>query len=178
MARPPWRPPPPPAPPRSLDDVSEAIQYVARQLHVAQQEVQTTLTRLVHRIGRNPPTTEDITESVIDALKPYFDYIDQRFHGLHREIKEMSETVTAAYENLKTRVEALTTEKDAVVAFIEGVPDLIKHAVEDAQGKGATPEQLAAFDALADTIQSDRDAMAAAVSANTPSAPPAEPPPA
>lgn len=89
---------------------------------------------------------------------------------LTQKVNEMSGTVDAALADLTAKVENETTVNASAVALINGFPALIAQAVAAAQAAGATPDQLAAFDALGKSIQANADELASSVSANTPAA--------
>lgn len=59
---------------------------------------------------------------------------------------------------------------DSAIALLNGIQARIQAAVDAAIAGGATSEQVAAVQALADNLKSDTDALAAAVTANTPAA--------
>ena len=74
---------------------------------------------------------------------------------------------------LQKAVENDTTVEQSAITLINGIPKMIQDAVAAALAQGATPEQLAAFDALAKTIGDNSTSLAAAVQANTGTTPPA-----
>lgn len=77
--------------------------------------------------------------------------------------------------DLRQSVERATTVTDGAVLFIEGVPNLIQTAIDEAVAAGATPEQTQAFNDLKAKLDTDIAELEAALLANTPEAPP-EPP--
>lgn len=98
--------------------------------------------------------------------------------GLQVEVAKMSATV----DSLTTEIAALTqavADEQAVeasaVTLINGFAAQLAAAVAAAQAQGATPDQLAALNALVGQIGTSSQALAAAVAANTPAAPPATP---
>jgi len=90
------------------------------------------------------------------------------FAQLQLQVKIMSGSVDAAIANLTTQVEAETSVNASAITLINGFPAMIAAAVAAAQAAGATPAQLAAFDALGSSIQANADSLAAAVTTNTP----------
>lgn len=92
-------------------------------------------------------------------------------HNLTERLEAMSEAMQTALDTLRTNVERLETVEDAVQAFVEGVPGMIRTAVAEAVANGATPEQLAALNDLASRIGAEADDLSAAVLANTPAEP-------
>jgi hypothetical protein len=76
----------------------------------------------------------------------------------------------ADFSNIIAKVENLKTVKESVIAYVNGVAAQVKAAVE--ANDAGDNSQLAT---LADDIQAQADAIAAAVTANTPAEP--EPPP-
>lgn len=72
---------------------------------------------------------------------------------------------------LEAQITAATTVVQSATTLILGIPGLIQSAVDAAIANGATAEQLAPFDALGDELQAQANALAAAVSANTPTPP-------
>ena len=65
------------------------LDHIARQLYAAQEEVHKTLHQLIRRIGVTPPTAEENAAAILAALKPYFEYVDQRFDNIQQEIITM-----------------------------------------------------------------------------------------
>jgi hypothetical protein len=73
---------------------------------------------------------------------------------------------------LTKAVQDETTVEQSAIALINGIPKMIADAIAAAQAQGATPAQLAAFDALAASIETNSQSLAKAVTDNTPAAPP------
>jgi hypothetical protein len=72
-------------------------------------------------------------------------------------------------------VDAMTqtnTVIDAAIVFIDSVPTLVSDAVSLALANGATAEQLAPVSDAAAALNAKRDALIAALAANTPNPPP------
>lgn len=82
---------------------------------------------------------------------------------------------TVAFQKLLDKIRAESTEIASAVAFIKGVPQMIRDAVANASTAGQTSEE-ALLD-LAAQIDADTNSVAAALAENTPSAPPAAPAP-
>lgn len=77
--------------------------------------------------------------------------------------------MTAEFDALTAEVARNTTEDQSVIALVNGLADQI----------AALKDDPAALQALADQLRASNDAVAAAIAANTPSAPPpADQPPA
>lgn len=74
--------------------------------------------------------------------------------------------------DLEAEVKATEDVEDSAIALISGIADRITAAVAAAIGNGATEAELAPVRAEVDGLKAKRDALAAAVLANTPSAPP------
>lgn len=70
--------------------------------------------------------------------------------------------------DLQAAVTKMTTVAASAVTLINGIADRIKAAVDAAIANGATPEELAPVTAEVAALNSGADALAAAVSANTP----------
>lgn len=66
-----------------------------------------------------------------------------------------------------------TSVEQSVLAALNGVPAQIQAAVNQALAAGATPEQLKAITDATAAITANNTALAAAVVASTPAAPPA-----
>ncbi len=67
-----------------------------------------------------------------------------------------------------------TTVTNSAVTLLNGIPALIANAVAQAQAAGATAAELAALTDLQKSISTNATTLAAAVSANTPAAPPVQ----
>jgi len=75
--------------------------------------------------------------------------------------------------DLDAQVTKSTTVMASAVALIRGISARIAAAIAAALANGATAEELAPVQAEADALSASADELAAAVSENTPSAPPA-----
>ena len=73
---------------------------------------------------------------------------------------------------LTAKVTAATTVVDSATLFINGVAEKILDAVAAALADGATSAQLQPLSDLGTTLQTESDALAAAIQANTPPPPP------
>lgn len=86
-------------------------------------------------------------------------------------LAKKSASVGDALTQLQADVAAETTVDQSVLTLLAGIPAQIAAAVAAATAAGATPDQLAAFDTLATSIETNSTSLAAAVTANTPAAP-------
>lgn len=77
---------------------------------------------------------------------------------------------TVALQRLIDAVTAEKTENASAIAFIKGIPQMIRDAVAAASAAGQTTE--AAMNDLAAQLEVSTADLTAAVIANTPSAPP------
>lgn len=68
-----------------------------------------------------------------------------------------------------------TTVMGSAETLINGIAGQISAAVQAALAQGATPQQLAAVEAVTATLTANDGALAAAVAANTPGAPAGNP---
>lgn len=69
-------------------------------------------------------------------------------------------------DNLTTKVEKIRGAAESAIAFINGFQAILDAAIAEALARGATPAQLAAISAAAATLDSEGDAIAAAIAAN------------
>lgn len=74
-------------------------------------------------------------------------------------------------DQLTAQVTAATTVETSAVTFINGIQALIDAAVAQALANGATAEQLQPVSDLSTQMQTESDALAAAIQAHTPGAP-------
>lgn len=88
-------------------------------------------------------------------------------HHLKKRIEDMDKDLQAKLDKLTADVAALASAEHAAVALLNGLSEQLKAAIAAASGAGATPEQLAAFDALDAGITASTADLAAAVTANT-----------
>lgn len=98
------------------------------------------------------------------------------FHAIKEEIATMSNTVQEALDALTEEVAQEESVNQSAITLIQGFAAQLAAAVSAAQAAGATAAQLAAFDVLGKTLTDGQQALAAAVTANTPAAPPAAAP--
>ncbi len=82
---------------------------------------------------------------------------------------------TADLQPLIDKITADSTIIDGATTYILGVPALIQAAIDAATEGGATAEQLAPVQAVADELTNKAQALQAAILANTPAPPPAPP---
>lgn len=73
------------------------------------------------------------------------------------------QSIADALAGLQADVQAENTVIDSAVTLIQGIPNLIQQAVTDALTKGATADQLAAFDHLSDSMAQASADLAAAI---------------
>lgn len=69
---------------------------------------------------------------------------------------------------LTADVAAIRSADEALITYVQGVPDLVRAAVDAALEAGATPEQLQALEDLHTGLVDETAAVIAAVPANTP----------
>lgn len=86
-----------------------------------------------------------------------------------RNIKPMA----ANLQPLIDEVAALKTVEDSAIAFINGSAARTQAAIDAALANGATKEQLQPLQDEVDAAKASADALTAAITANTPAAPPA-----
>lgn len=87
---------------------------------------------------------------------------------LQQEVKRMSDNLQSAIDQLRQDVAQQTSVTQSAVTLLNGIPALIQDAISKAQAAGATPDQMAALHELDASIQQQTQALAQAVSANTP----------
>lgn len=95
-------------------------------------------------------------------------------HFVRREVRELSQ-LDDKIAALQTQVANETTVDQSAIALLNGIPQLIADAVNNALSQGATPAQLQAMTDLGTTIGNNASGLAAAVTANTPPPPPPVP---
>lgn len=79
-----------------------------------------------------------------------------------------TDTIANELAELTQDVTNETTVDKSAITFMNGFASMLATAVSQAVSNGATPAQLAGFNALGTTIQANAAAMAAAITANTP----------
>jgi 3-oxoacyl-ACP reductase-like protein len=89
-----------------------------------------------------------------------------------RTMNALSDKISA----LQGDVAALTAVDTSAVALLSGLSTQLAAAIQAAKDAGMTDEQAAELDSLHSAITGQTDALAAAVSANTPAAEPAPEP--
>jgi len=107
---------------------------------------------------------DPITVNVVHRADPE---LIELIKSLKGDIAIMSATVQQALDELTADVTQETTVDQSAVTLIQGMPALISAAVASALAAGATPAQLAAFDALNVSLQANATALAAAVTAGS-----------
>lgn len=98
--------------------------------------------------------------------------LQQILHKLEQQGTIMSQ-VDDAITALQASVANLTTVDQSAITLIQGIGAQIQAAVDAALAQGATPAQLQSLTDLKSAIDAQDDALASAVSAATPAAPPA-----
>jgi chromosome segregation ATPase len=93
--------------------------------------------------------------------------IDLLTTTLNQESKQMAK-LDDDIAALQAEVAQETSVTESAIALLDGIPKMIADAVAAAQAAGATPEQLAAIEALSTSLQTQTTNLAAAVAANTP----------
>ncbi len=138
-------------------------------------------------------------ELTFDALSDLFELIQTlskpdprlgtvltRVSNLSEKVDSMSDSMQTVVNTLRATVQRIDNVKDSVDTFAKAVPDMIQRAVDAAVAKGATPEQMAEFQALNAQLVAAADEISADVVVNTsadpapveqPPAPPVEPTP-
>jgi len=76
-----------------------------------------------------------------------------------------------AIEALRVDVTEIETVIDSAIEFINGAIGLLEELRRRLEEMGATPEQLAAVAAVGVALDAKKDALAAAIAANTPGEP-------
>jgi len=84
----------------------------------------------------------------------------------------MAATLDQAIADLTAQVKKTTDTEDSATVLVNGIPAMIKTAVDKALALGATPAQLQSFADLQAALTAHADPLAAAVVANTPAATP------
>jgi hypothetical protein len=147
------------------------------------------LDQLVAHIGNNQLIT-----ILLNLTKAHLASIDQssalpkslvtfsfQLAALTDQVNKMSGTtdnLASEISALQGKVASLTDAEKAAEATMDGLAQLVKDGVAQAQAAGATPEQLAALTALGEQIDANKAALAAAVTRDTPQGVVASPAPA
>ena len=76
-----------------------------------------------------------------------------------------------AIEALRVDVSEIETVIDSAIEFINGAIGMLEELRRQLEEMGATPEQLAAVAAVGVALDAKKDALAAAIAANTPGEP-------
>jgi chromosome segregation ATPase len=106
-------------------------------------------------------------EDILSALTRIERKIDLLTTTLNQESKQMAK-LDDDIAALQAEVAQETSVTESAIALLDGIPKMIADAVAAAQAAGATPEQLAAIEALSTSLQTQTTNLAAAVAANTP----------
>ena len=106
-------------------------------------------------------------QSTLAVLQATLTNIETQMGGL----MTASANVAAEVASLTTSVANETTVDQSAVVLLNGIPAMIANAIAQAQAAGATPAQLAAIDALRQTMATNATNLAAAITANTSAAP-------
>lgn len=77
-----------------------------------------------------------------------------------------------AIEAVRVDVQEMTTVADSVIAFLNGVNGIIANLQAQLEATGATPEQIALIADAGVQLDAAKDALAAALVANTGTPPP------
>jgi hypothetical protein len=86
------------------------------------------------------------------------------------ELKQMSTTEKQVLADLQTEVQANTTVVGSVQALVQNLATQLAAAIQAAQNAGVSTEDLAAFQAVHDSLAANDTALANLVIANTPAA--------
>lgn len=112
-----------------------------------------------------PPTPRDEFVVLLAALVDLARSIDRRLgaiEGAVTDLKKMEAHMAGELDALTAQVTANTSAEASAITLLQNLHDLLV-------GAGTDPAKLAA---LADTLKTSGDALAAAIVANTPSATP------
>ncbi len=102
-------------------------------------------------------------EQKLDAILELLGIIIALLTKENKTMGKLDDVIT----DLTAKVTQQTTVTASVVSLVSGLAAQLAAALEAAKNAGATPEQLASFTALANTIAANDDTLAAAVAANT-----------
>jgi hypothetical protein len=111
-----------------------------------------------------PPELMDVLVSDRNSLHKILEILTR----METKMSQMDDNITA----LQGSVANLTTVDQSAIALIQGFSAQIQAAVDAALAAGATPTQLQAMVDLKTAVDTQDDALAAAVSAATPTAQP------
>jgi DNA anti-recombination protein RmuC len=91
-----------------------------------------------------------------------------RLERVEKQMATSSNALDAAIAQLTSQVSTLTTQSQAIVTYLQGVPALITAAVNAALAAGATPTELTEITNLSGQVQSDTTSMASALNTVNP----------
>jgi type II secretory pathway component PulM len=97
---------------------------------------------------------------------------DAGLQAILQEIRTMSQSVNQLGQSITELQADVTRSADvtqSAVTLIQGFAQRLQDAITAAQAEGVTPDQLQALTALHASVSANSDALAAAVTANTPS---------
>jgi hydroxymethylglutaryl-CoA reductase len=124
---------------------------------------------------QNPDTTQEVVHAIANLwahLDQQFSTQNQAIASLTARINIMSTTLQSGIDTLTAEVTRQTTVNASALALINGFSARLQAAIDAATAAGASPAQTAQLTALATTLTSNDDALAAGVTANTPAATP------
>ena len=107
---------------------------------------------------RDRPATVRDVQAIVSALQS----LQKQINSLTMEIQKMSGTqsqLDEAIANLQAQVTAETNETVAAVKLINGVPQMINDAVQQALAAGATPAQLQAITDASNTLAANAQGL-------------------
>jgi hypothetical protein len=107
---------------------------------------------------------------VSDRLVKALLIVAEEVKTLRQVIVSLEAKMDAKFQALIDQVKANTDVEASAVALISGLSQRLTDALAKASAAGATDEQLAAVTAETDALKASADALAKAVTANTPSA--------
>ena len=107
---------------------------------------------------------------LLQALQLCFSYRNHK--ELEKLMNTTADSLSAEISGLQADVANDTTVVGSAVTLIQGLATQLAAALAAATNAGATPDQLAALNALQTDINTNASNLAAAVAANTPAAPP------
>ncbi len=112
-------------------------------------------------------------EATVTQLLGTVARLDAAIQTLIRQEKKAMSVLDDKITALTSSVENETSVDQSAVKLILGIPDLIGQAVAQALAAGATAAQLQSLTDLQSKIANNSSTLSAAVTANTPAAPPA-----
>ncbi len=116
--------------------------------------------------------TRTLRDSTISLKVAMIPYRGTGLPGFPVSLLQENAMANPVIQKLIDQVTATKTIIDSAVVLINGIADRITAAVADALANGATEAELAPLNDLVTQLKAEDDALAAAVQANTPPAPP------